>query len=356
MNSDTYTPDMVWSKFRITPEALQNARVLESSVYLTRKCNLKCQYCRIVKTRLPEELTMDRWIEVMDILDGLGVRFVNIAGGEPTILKGLGRLIRHLNDNTGLAYSLVSNSMFNDKKLEEMVDAGLKAYVASVDVLSRREQNLHDLKKASAGMQMLERLKAYGVPNLCANIVISGTNINNVMEVVRYLNDKEIWVNVCPIIWGKGDKWEQKDIADERYRLREEHRLKLESIAGELLEMKKEGARIIPTESYIGNMPKFAVGLDWHCCFVNDEAKPPRLTIDADGSLMTCINMRGKMAERFSILDLKKDEVYDRFISEWREDAENCTGCYWSTMVMASERQELLESYKMEVTRNGTEG
>ncbi|MEE9615225.1 MAG: hypothetical protein V3W31_09825, partial [Thermodesulfobacteriota bacterium] len=53
---ENYTPDMVWEEFKITPEDLLKAKVLESSVYLTRKCNLKCQYCKIVKTQLPEEL------------------------------------------------------------------------------------------------------------------------------------------------------------------------------------------------------------------------------------------------------------------------------------------------------------
>lgn len=356
MNTTDYTPDMIWSKFKLSPETFMNTPVLESSVYLTRNCNLKCQYCKIIKTELPQELDMDQWIEVMNVLNGLGVRFVNIAGGEPTILKGLGRLIRHLNDNTDLEYSIVSNSMFNDKKLEEMVNAGLKAYVASVDVLSSDLQSLHDLKKASAGMKMLERLKGYGVPYLCANIVISGTNIDSVMEVVDYLVDQSIWVNVCPIIWGRGDKWDETDAADEEYRLTSSHRAKLKQISKALIKMKRSGAPIIATESYLLNMPDHGIRLDWHCCSSSDTKAPPRLTIDADGSLMTCINMRGNMQEKFSIFDLQNKDRYNQFIEAWRKDAKNCEGCYWSTMVMARERQALLEACKMEALRNGTHG
>lgn len=356
MNSTNYTPDMIWSKFNLSPETLLNTPVLESSVYLTRNCNLKCQYCKIIKTELPQELNIDQWIEVMNILDSLGIRFVNIAGGEPTILKGLGRLIKHLNHNTSLEYSIVSNSMFNDKKLEELVDAGLKAYVASVDVLNSELQNLHDLKKASAGMKMLEKLKGYGVPYLCANIVISGTNIDNIMEVVKYLAGQGIWVNVCPIIWGRGDKWDKIEAADEEYRLKESHREKLEEISSALIKMKMAGAPIIPTESYLLNLPDHAIKLDWHCSNSVNTSAPPRLTIDADGSLMTCINMRGNMAEKFYIHGLKDEKRYHQFIESWQKDVQSCDGCYWSTMVMARERQELIETYKMEALRNGTHG
>lgn len=341
--------DVIWDEFRIDPNQLKNMRVLESSVYLTRSCNLKCQYCKIVKTELPEELSIEKWMEVMDLLEELGVMYVNIAGGEPTILKGLGRLISHLNGKKNLKYSLVSNSMFNDRKFEELVSARLQAYVASVDVLSKKEQNLHDLKKASAGIKMLERLKAHNIPYLCANIVISGTNIDNVMSVVEFLNDSGYFVNVCPIIWGKGDKWDKVEAADRLYRLRNEHREKLVTISEKLIQMKRAGANIIPTESYLSAMPDYAVNLDWHCSKGSDRANPPRLTIDADGSLMTCINMRGETSKKFSIFDLREKENYDRYVNVWREESKKCSGCYWSTMVMARERQDMLEALNREI-------
>jgi len=347
--AETKSRDVIWDEFQIDPRQLKNMRVLESSVYLTRGCNLKCQYCKIIKTELPRELTIEGWMDVMDVLEELGVMYVNIAGGEPTILKGLGRLISHLNRKKSIKYSLVSNSMFNDRKLEELVSAGLQAYVASVDVLGKKEQNLHDLKKASAGIRMLEKLKTYHIPYLCANIVISGTNIDNVLDVVTFLNDSGYFVNICPIIWGTGDKWDKIEEADQLYRLREEHRGKLNTISEKLIEMKRGGANIIPTESYLREMPGRSIKLDWHCSKGLDGANPPRLTIDADGSLMTCINMRGETSKKFSIFDLKEKETYDRYVKAWQEESKKCNGCYWSTMVMARDRQNMLESFKREV-------
>ena len=344
MSNEPHHPasqDALWNAFGISPEALKTQKIIESSVYLTRKCNLACQYCKIIKTVLPEELTTAQWIEAFDILDSLGIRFVNIAGGEPTILKGLGEMIRHLNDNTGMRYSLVSNSVFNRRKLDELVDAGLKTFVASIDVLEHDGRDLGNLRKSSAGLKMLEALQQRGVPELCGNIVINGRNIGNIMSVVRYLNDHGFWTSICPIVWGKGDQWDEVEKADESYRLTESHRDMLEEIADELLEMKQQGARILATEGYIRNMTTWGIHCDWKCYRERKSPYPPRLFIDADGSIMRCINFRGRTVAKYSIFDFRDPAVYDRYISEWWDDVSGCEGCYWSTMYMAKERQDM---------------
>jgi len=336
--------DALWNSFNINPLEIEKLKIIESSVYLTRKCNLACQYCKIIKTVLPVELTTGQWMEAFDILDNLGIRFVNIAGGEPTILKGLGELIRHLNSKTSMQYSLVSNSIFNNRKLDELVDAGLKTFVASVDVIEGETSDLGNLRKSSAGLKMLKKLQARGVPELCGNIVINGRNINSVMSVVRYLNDHGFWTSICPIVWGKGDKWEEIEKGDESYKLTEAHKDKLEEIAGELLEMKERGDLILPTEDYIRNMSTFGIGCDWKCHLEKKSPYPPRLFIDADGSIMSCINFRGSTASRYSIFDFKDTSVYEKFIDEWWDDVADCPGCYWSTMYMAKERQDMVYS------------
>jgi hypothetical protein len=60
--------DLIWEHFQIDPQGLQALRVVEASVYLTRKCNLTCQYCKMVKIQLDRELSVDQWIEAVDIL------------------------------------------------------------------------------------------------------------------------------------------------------------------------------------------------------------------------------------------------------------------------------------------------
>jgi len=342
--------DLLWNEFKLKPEILLKAKVLESSVYLTRRCNLKCQYCKIVKTELSGELSIDRWREAMDIFESLGIRFVNIAGGEPTILKDLPRLISHIVKKTSMAHSLVSNSLFNDTMLRGLIKAGLQAYIASIDIDETTGSKEDDIIKAGAGIKMLEKLRGH-VPYLCANIVISAKNLQSVVHVTETLSNRGIWVNLCPVIWGRGDKWEEVEEADNDYRLTSNHLDQLHKLAEELIALKKSGALILPTEQYLKDLPLYSTELSWKCFSSTTPSAPTRLIVDADGALLTCINMRGKVTDKYSIFDLKKDGLYEQFSSDWYDDAKSCKGCYWSTMVTAKERNNMLEIFKQEALK-----
>ncbi|MBI4687662.1 MAG: radical SAM protein [Nitrospirae bacterium] len=335
--------DKLWEMFKITPDDLSKLKVIEGSVYLTRKCNLSCQYCKIIKTQFDLELGLEEWKEALMIMESLGIRFVNIAGGEPTVLPWIGELIRFINEETSMEYSIVSNSTFKDSRLDELVNAGLKTYVASIDVLGGEDNGLGHLKKSSSGIKMLHRLKEKGVPNLCGNIVITACNIDNVMDVVEYLNDNGFWTNICPIIWGKGDKWEKTEIMDNSYRLTEAHEEKMSLISERLIQMKKAGALILPTEEYLRNMPSLGVRLNWKCF---NGGIPPRLIVDADGAVMDCINVRGKTSKQFNIFDFSNKAAYKEYMKAWKDNVAECSGCYWSTMYTAKERQKMLGQMK----------
>lgn len=338
--------DALWDAFGITRQETAGLKIIESSVYLTRKCNLACQYCKVIKTTLPGELGTEQWLEAFDIMEGLGIRFINIAGGEPTILKGLGDMVKHLNSKPAMRYSVVSNSVFNERRLNELIDAGLRTFVASIDVIEDQDDDLGSIKKSGAGLKMLKKLKQRGVPELCGNIVITGQNIDKVMPVVHHLNDNGFWVSVCPIVWGKGDNWGEIEIADESTRLTEAHRGKLEKIAEELLEMKNSGARILSTEKYIRGMASYGTSGSWKCYREKQSPYPPRLFVDADGSIMSCINYRGETAKRYSIFDFRDPAVYEEFVHQWWKDVSDCAGCYWSTMYMAKERQDMVHQIR----------
>ena len=269
----TYVPDALWETFKITPEMLKDLQVIESSIYLTRNCNLKCQYCKIINTEVEGELSTERWIEAFDILNDIGIRFVNIAGGEPTIVKGLIPMIEHLSQNTSMEFSIVSNSLFGEVKAREMAEAGLKNFVASVDVVGGEDQSLDELRKSSAGVKALAMLRGLGVENLCANIVINATNLADVLEATRVLSDEGVWVNICPIVWGKGDKWDEPSEEDLAYQLTDSHRSQLSEVSEELVKMKRAGALILPTEEYIVSIPEYGISLGWKC--YSDDKKVP---------------------------------------------------------------------------------
>ena len=80
---------------------------------LTRKCNLKCDYCSIVKNYegMPEhypkmkyyhqnQMTSFKVIEILNTLNRHNKDIFNIFyGGEPTLFDGLSHVINHCNNN-----------------------------------------------------------------------------------------------------------------------------------------------------------------------------------------------------------------------------------------------------------------
>lgn len=320
-------------------KTLLTMRIEEGSVYLTRKCNLSCHYCKLPKTNLRNELDIQQWIEAFAILEKIGIETVNVLGGEPTLVEGIEVLINYLNKKTDLQYYLISNSLFPDELMEKLVRSELKAYVTSIDDISSGDSSSPHIRKSNAGLRMLGKLRNEGVPFLCGNIVISALNIDRVVDVVQYLNDFGIWANVCPVIWGKRNAWERREEVDEAYRLNESHMDKLTEISNQLVEMKRRGFLILPSEAYLKNIPTYGINLNWKCFSEGKKTYPSRLRIDADGAVMSCIDFRGRTAEKFSVFDLADESKYQDFQEQWYDDVKHCSGCYWSSMFLAKERQ-----------------
>ncbi len=334
-----------------------NKAIAESSVYLTRKCNLSCHYCKLPKEYIENELDVYQWIEAFSILEKIGIKTVNILGGEPTLVNGIDLLIDYLNRETNMEYYLISNSIFSDELMDKLVSYGLRAYITSIDDLDNAGSNLAYLKKSNAGLRMLDKLQDRGIPFLCGNIVISARNLDKVVDLVKYLDSHGIWINVCPVIWGRGDNWERREEVDDTYRLDESHVEKLTEISNQLVEMKRKGALLLPSESYLTNIPTHGVNLNWKCFAEDKKSYPSRLRIDADGAVMSCIDFRGETADKFSVFELINKSKYQDFQEQWYDDVKRCTGCYWSSMFLAKERIEgdgnnsLKEVYPEELDR-----
>jgi pyrroloquinoline quinone biosynthesis protein E len=82
-------------------------------VILTSRCNLRCRHCYGDfgdAAHGGAELTGDQWIEVFRQAADLGVFFVNLAGGEPTLHPDFPRIIDGLVD-LGLHFILTTNGI-----------------------------------------------------------------------------------------------------------------------------------------------------------------------------------------------------------------------------------------------------
>ena len=308
-------------------------KITECQIFLTRRCNLRCGYCKLTQNPLKKELNIDQWKKSFKNLEKIGIKTVKILGGEPTIVDGFENLLKFIDKETSIKYAVLSNSIFNDKKLNSLVDAKIQGYFASIDGIENiKTVDKYGVAKSHAGFDKLKKFKAKGVELLGANVVITKKNLSDIPEIIKVLSENGIWVNLCPIVYGKEDFWELRaDVSDE-FKFSDVDILKINNIMIKLLQMKLEGAKIVAPKSYLINMSKYGIYNNWKC------KELALLRIDADGALMLCNDIKGKVAEKYNILDMDKDK-FEKFKKDWKKERIkiDCPGCYWSCFLLAED-------------------
>jgi len=323
----------------IKPAMMRWNDITEAQIFLTRKCNLACGYCKLVENQSLEELDYREWVEAAKNMSKIGIKTVKILGGEPTVKEWLPDFIETL-ENEGIRTALLSNSSFDREMCSRLVAKGLYGYFASVDGLQEIDQyDGYTSKKSHSGYAMLRRLKRKGVPLLAANAVIHRQNIDEIPELVQRLSDEGFYINLCTIQHTSDQRREfsraSTQIEGLQKRFTDEDRPRLKELARQLAAMQASGVKISIPASYLENMAEYAPGCSWQC------DRLYQLRIDADGGLMLCNEYRSDLAERFNITTMDRFAWAD-FQNEWVEERKSldCHGCYWSCFLQAKDNVE----------------
>jgi MoaA/NifB/PqqE/SkfB family radical SAM enzyme len=81
---------------------------LGATFEITRKCNLKCQYCYIDSKKSGVDLTTDEWKRIIDRTAALDIKYLLFSGGEPTLRTDFIELLRYA-DGLSMITALRSN-------------------------------------------------------------------------------------------------------------------------------------------------------------------------------------------------------------------------------------------------------
>jgi len=305
--------------------------ITEAQIFLTRRCNLNCGYCKLVKN-LGDEFGLDDWIKTYKIMEKLGIKTVKLMGGEPTIKNWLPDLLRFAS-TTSIKTAILSNSSFDEMMIYRLVEAGLWGYFASIDCLEQIVIDKDPVKKTRNGYRVLRKLQKLGVPLLAANVVVNKINISQIPSIVMQLSNEGFYINLCTIQHTDDPTKEfSKTNIKKDYLFIEENKKKLEILSKQLLMMKKVGYKIAVPNSYIEGISTYGYHCNWQC------TELIQLRIDSDGGLMLCNEYRTKLADNYNILKMT-EEKYKEFLSQWyvARKGVNCDGCYWSCFLQAED-------------------
>ncbi len=127
-----------WEKL---PETGYYSAPLQFHWEITSACNLRCMHCYASAKAVPDEGAADQvdtldWnycIEMVDIMEGMGVVQINYLGGEPLIEKRFFDLLEET-VNRGIDITFPTNGvLLDEERLQKLWDLGMRYITISLD-------------------------------------------------------------------------------------------------------------------------------------------------------------------------------------------------------------------------------
>jgi MoaA/NifB/PqqE/SkfB family radical SAM enzyme len=269
---------------------------------LTRRCNLKCDYCGIVRDTnckewkgLPSisyykdnEITADRVITLLNKFRTYNPDIFHIFyGGEPFLRGDLGYIIRYCN-RSDIDYTIISNCTNDVRgKILRVMDevGGFKGITGSIDPVVLQEPDNSQIQlKSAAALKFLTGIVMY-VKDVVAEVTMTKDTVKQTYDLIKMLSDVGIYTSLSAIDISKNDMYDFSAIKDKNQLVEQTIELKelfykLMLDESLLIHMKHQ---ILPTLfNYIDSSYNCEVEKTLH-----------NLTIDADGSVRTCLRIKG---------------------------------------------------------------
>lgn len=314
---------------------------------LTRRCNLNCSYCAIVKdyfgkpTLYPNmKYYIQNEMDTKTVIKGLGDfkkhnpdAFHILYGGEPLLRKDLPEIINFCNENN-IHYTIITNNTNEIQPLMEKLFENTDYIIgltSSVDPLVVSDDSDTDrIKKSKEGMDRLVNLKGK-VKDLVAEITVDNRNISYLYDLIKTLTGFGINSDITFVDIQKNKFYDFSNVDDEEFLV---HPTK---------EIKDELERIINDKSLDVHMSEtlldeifkiLPANLD--CEIENDIHN---ITVDADGSIRLCLRIRGLLTPGKVRLDnlFDKDYNVNNFVGPFLQFDKRsyCEGCNWTCMLMS---------------------
>ena len=312
---------------------------------LTRKCNLNCDYCRIVKNyeNKPNEYPDIKYYRknemstklVIDCLRRLKLHnpdcFHILYGGEPTLRYDLSEIINYCNKNE-IHYTIISNNSVGIqplmKELLEKVDY-IEGFTASIDPIIYQNVNNDIFKKSFEGLKKLTEYSGI-IKDVVAEITVTNENLEYLYPLVKELTSRGINSDITFIDIAKTNYYDFSDITDESLMVYKSEKLKdiLDKIISEKLNVHMSETllpmiyKILPSEMVC------TIDKDFH-----------NMTIDADGSIRLCLRCRGVSTPlNFNTFNILDDEgILNKYLQMfiYRDKTRFCQKCNHTCLIMS---------------------
>jgi MoaA/NifB/PqqE/SkfB family radical SAM enzyme len=299
------------------------------SLFITRKCNLECPYCKVTSFQF-KDLNTDQWQQVIDKLYRWGVRIFSITGGEPLLRKDIHEIIRHISKIRKAIPWLISNfKIMTRNTIDQLADDGLLFLTASLDSLTQT-----GVKSDSSILDLLSYAKSRGI--ICSTItVLHQGNYQEIPEIMRKVTERGIIFDLG-FFQHIGGMFSPADSSQKVNDLEA-----LETLREKIRSHKLQTGLVAPSWGFLKTNLQMYREMSWKCPAERDTY----LVVNNDGRLMTCQEFLADI----SVLTI--DELDDpRWRTVKKETVQQCRGCFYGCYyqkVNISLIDLILDSYSM---------
>ncbi|MCX7921249.1 MAG: radical SAM protein [Clostridia bacterium] len=178
-------------------DSLVRKRPIFAAWHITYRCNLQCKFCSFWKNEvdLKREFTVKDFEESSKKLTKLGVRVVNLAGGEPFVRKDLPDIVRAFtSDHIVIINS--NGSMINRENARAIWEAGTDVMNISLDFYSKEKHDFYRGKgvyeKALNAIELLKQTRLRKTQKIAMQAILSAENYNEFEELVKLAEKLEV--------------------------------------------------------------------------------------------------------------------------------------------------------------------
>jgi len=281
---------------------------------LTRKCNLTCDYCAIVRDyedKPREYPDMKHYIRnemptevVIDTLRRMKIHNPNMFhifyGGEPLLRPDLPDIVNYCNENQ-IFYTIISNNTPEIqpliKKLFEKTDY-VDGFTSSVDPIFNEYGVTEDrITKSIEGLKRLKEIQASGkVKDVVAEITVMAHNQHLLHQLISELSDEEIYSDITFVDRGKSPYYDFSNIRNNW------------SLVYPTFDLALTLNNIMQDKDLYVHMKEVLIPWMFNTLPSNFDCELDKgihnLSIDADGTIRLCLRIRGVSAPTFNVTEL----------------------------------------------------
>ncbi len=292
---------------RLALKALWQMRVRRRPFVLSHgisaRCNLKCRFCEYW-SKPGTEMSTPEILRMLKDAKSFGIGAYNAWTAEPLMRKDLPDIL-HYAKGLGLITSLVTNGLLLKSRVYELTD--LDYLSVSLDGI----ESYRDLRGADP-KAVIDGIKAArdAGHEILINCVISSKNLFELDGLVALAKSLGVWISFEPLNESPGvagNVWDELGIRN---------LTEYEKALDRLIDLKKEGAPIINSQTYLKMVKPQRLNFRCH-------ASDIILHVSSDGTIENC------RVERASL-----GNVSDGILKVWRSSKETrrkttagCRGC-----------------------------